>query len=214
MKHLLLILSAIIFYSSLFAQPVVNGKELYHYVFPSFVQGTVRQKSGEVNKALLNYNSLTEEMIFDQSGQKMALDKLEFIDTVYMENKRFILVGKVFYELAANTPIALFIQHKSEIIPPGSNTGFGTTHTSAATNVTDLKALGMAYQLRLPDDYILTSNKVFWLKKGNNYYVLKDLKDVQNLFVEKAGAIKEFVKVNKINFRNAEDLTRLILFSN
>ena len=126
--------------SSLYAQPVVNGKELYHYVFPSFMEGTVRQKSGEVNKTLLNYNSLTEEMIFDQSGQKLALDRTENVDTVYILSRKFIPVGKSFYEMAVNAPpLALFIQHKSEVIPPGNETGFGVSHTSAIINVTDMK---------------------------------------------------------------------------
>ena len=61
----------------------------------------------------------------------MALDQLETIDTVYIQNRKFIPEGKVFYEVATNTPVALFIQHKSDIIPPGNNTGFGPCQASA-----------------------------------------------------------------------------------
>ena len=104
MKQIILTTSVICILSSLYAQPVVNGKKLYHYVFPSFMEGTVRQKSGEVNKALLNYNSLTEEMIFDQSGQKLALDRTENDDAVYILSRKFIPVGKSFYEMAVNAP--------------------------------------------------------------------------------------------------------------
>ena len=183
-KQIILTISVICILSSLYAQPVVNGKELYHYVFPSFMEGTVRQKSGEVNKALLNYNSLTEEMIFDQSGQKLALDRTDNVDTVYILNRKFIPVGKSFHEMAVNAPLALFIQHKSEVIPSGNETGFDVSHTSAIINVTDLKRLGMAYQLKLPNDYNLESKIVFWLKKGNNYYIVNDMKDVQNFFLK------------------------------
>ena len=72
----------------------------------------------------------------------------------------------------------------------------------------------MAYQLKLPNDYNLESKIVFWLKKGNNYDIVNDMKDVQNLFVYKAGAIKDYVKANKINFKKAGDVTRLIQFCN
>ena len=51
-------------FSSLYAQPELQGKELFHYVFPDFVQGTVKLKSGERHEAILEYNSITEEMIF------------------------------------------------------------------------------------------------------------------------------------------------------
>lgn len=199
---------------SLLAQVQQQGAALYHYVFPSFIEGTVKQKSGEVNKALLNYNSLTEEMIFEQSGRQMALDKTENIDTVYIENKKFIPVNNVFYEMVTNTPVALFIQHKSTVIPPGGNTGFGTSQTSAITSITDLKRAGTAYRLALPGDYKLTSKTVYWLKNNNNYITIKNAKDVQDLFPDRSGAIKDFVKANKINFKNSDDVIKLIMFCN
>jgi len=214
MKQVLLTISVFCLSCSLYAQSELSGTELYHYVFPDFIKGTVKQKSGEVHDALLNYNSLTEEMIFDQSGQKMALDKLETIDTVYIDNKKFIPVGKVFYEMATNTPVALFIEHKSDIIPPGNNTGFGTSQTSAITNITDMKNSGMVYQLKLPDDYKLTARPVYWLKKNDKFINIKSIKEIEGLFPEKSAAIKDYVKANKINFKNAGDVTKLIEFCN
>jgi hypothetical protein len=214
MKQLLLTICASCFFFSLFAQDELSGKEFSSYVFPAFIEGTVKQKSGEVNKAFLNYNSLTEEMIFEQSGQKMALDKIEEIDTVYIENKKFIPAGKVFYEVVTNTPVALFIQHKSDLIPPGSETGFGTSQTSAITNVNDLKNSGIAYKLKLPDDYKITLKKIYWLKKNNNYYLVKAIKNVLDLFPEKADAIKAYVKANKIDLKNSDDAMKLIVFCN
>jgi len=213
-KFVLFAMYAVCITGFLRAQVQQPGTALYHYVFPTFIEGTVKQKSGEVNKALLNYNSLTEEMIFEQSGRQMALDKTENIDTVYIENKKFIPAGNVFYEVATPTPVALFIQHKSSVIPPGSNTGFGTSQTSAITSITDLKSAGRAYKLTLPDDYKLTSKTVYWLKKNNNYITIKNVKDVQDLFPDKSGAIKDFVKSSKINFKNSADVIKLIMFCN
>ncbi len=104
MKQILLTVSAVCLISSLFAQSEIIGKRLYHYLFPDFAEGKVKQKSGEINKAQLNYNLLTEEMVFEQSGQQMALDKIENIDTVYILDRKFIPAGQVFYEMATNTP--------------------------------------------------------------------------------------------------------------
>lgn len=214
MKQICILTAAVCLMITSYAQPEQQGTALYHYVFSSFIEGTVKQKSGEVNKALLNYNSLTEEMIFEQSGRQMALDKTENIDTVYIENRKFIPAGNVFYEVATPTPVALFIQHKTTVVPPGGNTGFGTSQTSAITNITDLKRAGTAYKLKLPDDYKLTSKTVYWVKKNNNYINVKNVKDVQDLFPDKSGAIKDFVKANKINFKNSADVITLILFCN
>jgi len=43
-------------------------------------------------------------MVFEQSGQQMAPDKIENIDTVYILDRKFIPAGQVFYEMATNTP--------------------------------------------------------------------------------------------------------------
>ncbi|MCW3081286.1 hypothetical protein [Segetibacter sp.] len=200
--------------SNLSAQPEMRRVELSNYVFPDFVEGTVKQKSGEINKALLNYNSLTEEMIFDQAGQKLALDKTGNIDTVYILNRKFIPFGNIFYEVATNTPTALMIQHKTEVIPPGSNTGFGTSQTAAISNITDLKRAGSAYKLKLPDEYQLAPKTAFWLKRNNNYYAIKREKDFEDLFSDKADEIKKYVKANKIKFNNMNDLIKVTLYSN
>jgi len=120
----------------------------------------------------------------------------------------------VFYEIVTSTPVPLFIQYKSEIIPPGSETGLGTSQTSAITNVNDLKNSGVAYKLKLPDEYKVTTKKICWLKKNNNYYVVKTTKNVQDLFPEKADAIKDYVKANKIDLKNADDVIKLIQFCN
>lgn len=214
MKKILLTALGLCLLSHLLAQPEINGKELYNYIFPDFTEGTVKQKSGEINKALLNYNSLTQEMVFEQSGQKMALDKLENIDTVYINNKTFVPVGEVFYEMATKTPVALFIQHISKIIPPGNETGFGASQTSAITNMNDLKSSGGAYKLKLPDEYKLKSETLYWLKKNDKYVNVKNIKDIESMFPQRADSIRDFVKANKISFKNSEDVIKLIQFCN
>jgi hypothetical protein len=104
------------------------------------------------------------------------------------------------------------IQHKAEIIPPANNTGFGTSQTAAITNVSDLRATGAAYKLRLPDDFKITSKTQYWLKKNNNYYIIRTEKNLLDLFADKADAIKKYMKDNKINFRNSQDLIKLVQF--
>lgn len=214
MKRILLTLSASCLLSFLYAQPELQGKELFHYVFPVFTEGTVKLKSGELQKVLLNYNTITEEMVYDQAGQKMALYQLETIDTVYIENRKFIPEGKVFFEMATSTPVALFIQHKTVIIPPGNNTGFGESQTAAITNIITIKNSGTLYQLKLPDDFKLISKTIYFLRKNDNYYIIKNTKDVQDRFTEKASLIKDFAKANKISFKNDDDVIKLVQFCN
>lgn len=212
MKSILFTLIFCFFISDLWAQD--SAHELSNYLFAQFNEGVVKQKSGEENKVSLNYNTITQEMIFENGAQKLALDKIDDIDTVVILSRRFIPVGKVFYEVATSTPVALFIQYETAIIPPGSETGFGKSQAGAITNVSDLKSSGKLYQLKLPEDYVLMSKTKYWLKRDDLYVNVKNIKDVKNVFSEKSAAINDYLKTNKVNFKNTGDIVRLIQFCN
>jgi hypothetical protein len=212
MKSILFTLIFCFFISDLWAQD--SAHELSNYLFAQFNEGVVKQKSGEENKVSLNYNTITQEMIFENGAQKLALDKVENIDTVVILSRRFVPVGKVFYEVATTTPVALFIQYETTIIPPGSETGFGKSQAGAITNVSDLKSSGKLYQLKLPEDYALRSKTTYWLKKGDEYLSIKNAKDVKSIFTEKAASINDYLKTNRVNFKNTGDVIRLVQFCN
>ena len=64
MKHIYCTLISGLISISSYAQP--EYIEMTHYLFPEFTQGVILMKSGIRNDALLNYNSLTEQMIFEK----------------------------------------------------------------------------------------------------------------------------------------------------
>lgn len=75
-------------------------KEISHYLFPEFASGTVLMKDGRRNPALLNFNAATEEMVFNQNGQVLALAEptLTQTDTVIIGSRRFVLHNHHFVE--------------------------------------------------------------------------------------------------------------------
>ena len=70
-------------------------------------------KDGRQLTATINYNMVDEEMIFDQKGVYMALDRPLEIDTIYLQNRKFVPVEKAFYEVLNQRTGYMFIQHKS-----------------------------------------------------------------------------------------------------
>src|SRR4051812_38434987 len=111
MKKFVLITAATFLVCTVFAQEVNNVKQLTQYLFLDFIEGSVLQKSGTVTKTMLNYNTLTQEMIFQQGDQNLTLDRIWEIDTVFIKDKKFVPADNMFYEVATNTPVALYIQH-------------------------------------------------------------------------------------------------------
>ena len=90
MKHIYFILISCLISISSYAQQ--ENIEMTHYLFPEFTQGVILMKSGIRNGAFLNYDSLTEEMIFDKAGKKLAIapNELKLVDTVFIKDRKFI----------------------------------------------------------------------------------------------------------------------------
>jgi hypothetical protein len=192
-----------------------QDKTTTHYLFPEFYTGKVLMKTGNIEESRLNYNSLTEEMIFETKGKYLALTNIGLIDTVYIQNRKFIPVGKVFYEVPVNMKMPLLIKHTCRVIPPGNPTAYGgTSETTSVTVINILFQSGRAYNLKLPDDYKINAKTDFYLKSENNYIRINKVKQVIKCFPEKEREIKEFVKLHKTDFDNKEDLIDLIIFCN
>ncbi len=193
------------------------GVALSHYVFPEFREGVVKKKSGAENKALLNYNSITQEMIFDKDNQKYALSEINTIDTVYIDKTKFIPVDSVFYEvIGTSTPFNLYVQHRCEIQQPGKDAGYGTTtQTSAVTALSSnynrtTSGFNSLYSLQLPSDFKVLPYTEFWLKKSNGYIKIATAKQLQKVFPTKEVEIKAYIKNYKTDFKKQKDLVALI----
>lgn len=214
MKKYFLVITTACICCNLFAQADRNVKQLTQYLFTDFADGKVLQKSGSVTNTKLNYNTLTQEMIFQQGDQNLALADPGSVDTVYLNNWKFVYVNGVFYDYAYEAPVGLYIQYTSDILSSGAETGFGKTQTSAAQGLTDLKSSGKAYSLSLSDEYTIKNKTIYFLKKDGNYIAISSVKDVKKVFAGKDDAIDGFVKSNKISFKNADDVVKLIQFCN
>jgi hypothetical protein len=183
-----------------------------HYVLPDFAAGSVKMKDGRTEVALMNYNKLTEEMIFDKDGVKLALDSLETIDTVYIESRIFVPHEKIFYELLVKGPISLFMQHKCDLLLAGSPSGYGgTTETGAATSISYLSRSGGIYKLKLPGGYHVTDATHFWIRRKDTFYKANSGSQIMKIFPEKSKEIKQFIKQNNLNLKNINDQITLVL---
>lgn len=187
--------------------------EITHYLFPGFLKGEVLMKSGVRNEAHLNYNSLTEEMIFVNDGKKLALDQLETIDTVYINGMKFIPFNNKFVQIIYDSKYALYAQHKCSLKEPGKPAGYGgTSQTSAITSYASIFAPGQVYELKLPDGFETISFIEYWLKKDGKLTKYISIKQLSMLFSDKEGLFKEYVKKYKVKYTNQASMVELIKY--
>ncbi len=166
-----------------------------HYVLPDFIVGSVKMKNGATEYALMNYNMITEEMIFDKNGTKLALAELAAIDTVYLDSILFIPHDKIFLEVLYKGTVVLYKQNKCNLLIAGNPAGYGgSTETGASKNVSNISGMGRAYKLKLPDDYHITDASQYWIEKEGKFQKATTIGQIKKVFPEKSDEIKQLAQ--------------------
>ena len=213
MKRILVILLLNLVQFSSFAQN--RGVELSHYIFPEFKNGTVLMKSGQQHQALLNYNTLSEEMIFEDKGRKLAISKeeKEKVDTVFIEGRKFFVLNGRFAELIYRSGYELYAEYRCDVKYPGKPAGYGgTSETSSVSTYSGVYSGGVLYELKLPDDFKIKPYIIYWLKKDGVINKFVNLKQLNKIFSDRKDLIKEYISSNKTDFNDRESLIRLIRY--
>jgi hypothetical protein len=191
------------------------ANQLPQFLFPVFTKSLVKMKDGRQLTATLNYNMVDEEMIFNQNGAYMALEKPGEIDTIYLQNRRFVPVENAFYEVLTKGSTSLYIQNKARYTPKGSPTAYGmTSKTLGPSKVLSLEIGNQVRQVELPDNVEVTPANVYWLSYKNGMYKFTTEKQFLKIFPENEIKLKEFMKTNKIDIKVREDLIKLGEFCN
>ena len=187
--------------------------ELSHYLFPEFTKGTIQMKDGKAYPSMLNYNSMTEEMVFEENGKRLAVSKamVDQVDTVTIGDRKFISMNGVFLELIHHSTFDLYIEHKCHIKEPGKPSGYGgTSETSAITSYSSLISDGLVYDLKLPDGYSAKPYFYYWLKKEGRYLTFANIGQLKALYPDKKELSKEFTKQNKVKYDDQDTIIQMI----
>lgn len=201
----LLLISPVLFAQS----PVVS---LQPYIFPEFVKSIVLQKGGASVVASLNYNTITQEMLFEKDGAKLVLDPEGNIDTIFIQNRKFIIAKQFYFEKLTNTAVALYVQYQSKAVL-ANKSGDANKVLSQAYKKGSVPKID-PYSLKLPDNYTLQTNNKYWLQKGSEFIQASNIKKITDLFPGKETQINNYIKENNISLTDENDLIKLISFSN
>jgi len=169
--------------------------------------------TGVKNEALLNYNSLTEEMVFDNKGRKLAITKkeMELIDTVFIRDRKFFVLNNEFTELVYHSTWDLYAGHKCRINDPGKPVGYGgTSQTSAVTSYSSYRADGRVYELKLPDSYEVKPYIVYWLMKDGKLTKFISIRQLMKLFKEKKDLAKAYIKKYNVKYDDQKSIVQFI----
>ncbi len=185
------------------------------FLYPEFRKSTIKLKTGETAAADMNYNTITQKMTFSQNGKLTDLNKPEAVDTIIIQDRKFIFHNHAFLEILVNSGISLYIQHKSELKSSGRPGAYGTTsHTLPPTSISTLYSENKGYDLTVPENFTAVPSSFYWVKINNKMRRIDSEHQFLKLFPKNGAEIKQFIDKNNINIKNQEDLIKLITYCN
>lgn len=211
-RSILFVLFALTF-SYVSAQRVLT---ISHYVFPEFQNGTIFMKDGTRIDIPLNYNSASEEIVFIRNGKKLALadEMIPNVDSVLIQNKKFILEDDTFIEIVSGINYDVLIAYKCKVSEPQPDGDYGVKSRTASIK-TYYRALGPGgiYELTLPEDLIVRPYIEYQLKVDGQTHYFKSERQLLRLYSHKRDKIKEYTNNNKkIDIDNTASVTEFIQF--
>lgn len=185
------------------------------FLYPDFTSGTVKMKNGKSQTADLNYNTVSEKVVYQKDGKIYDLINSEMVDTVFMQGTKFVPAGKIFHEILLVAPISLFVQHKGDLVPPGTQAGYGgTSQVSNTKMMTSVQLSGGYYNLKLPDDYQVKVDLVFWIRKDDTMNSFLNERQFVKNFPGKETELKKFIKEKHIKFDKPSNMVLLVQYCN
>jgi len=188
---------------------------LPQYLYPEFSGAILKMKNGKHLTSEMNYNMVTGSMVFEREGKIYDLLNVGLIDTVYLQNSKFVHFGNVFYEIIFSAPISLFLHHKGTLVLAGKPAGYGTTsQTSSITNVSVISSNNGYYNLKLPPDLIVKVDLIYWVRKDNNLFSFTNMKQFLKIFPGNEVDLKKYIKKNHVKIERKNDLIKLMSYCN
>jgi len=203
------------FVVSLKAQEIDTLQNLPNLLFPKFTKGIVKLKDGKAYTAILNYETVEQEMIFLQNKYTIILDNPQLIDTILLNNKRFVPFQKGFYEVVVKAPITLFIQHKCYVESLGTPIGYGAmSQTTPSSYVRQVFDRSGSIGLKIPDNFKVVDDSDYWVRWVNGMEKFNTKSQFLKIFPDKEKELKQFISKNKTDFTQPPEVARLINFAN
>jgi hypothetical protein len=185
------------------------------YLFTEFKASRVLMKAGQTQTPEMNYNIVTEKMVFVRDKKYYDLTNPEMVDTIYLQDGKFVPVGKACYEFLVKGKNDLFAEHKGDLLTAGKPVGYGgTSQVSSSNYISSVQLSGMQYNLPLPPDFLIKQSVIYWIRTGEEMSSFINEKQFLKLFPAESVKLKSFIKENRIRFDNPEHLVKLVKYLN
>ncbi len=182
------------------------------FLYPEFAQGKVKMKTGKDLEASLNYNLVSQKVTFLRQGEILDLTDISNVDTVYINDRKFIPSGKIFYEVLSTAPFILYVQHKANVKKAAQSDSYGKIPETASSTSLKYFSTSAEFYKMSDQDLVITREDIYWLLINDSLQSFRDTGQLIKLFPGQKDNIRSYVRKNKLKFSNPEDIKRLAGF--
>ena len=192
-----------------------SDRPLPQFLFPVFADGVIIMKDASKSEARLNYNMVEEAMISEKDGVYWRSQNPALIDTIYLQNRKFVPVDNAFYEILATGEATFFLENKSNYVSVGEDIGYGAkSHSIDHTELTRFETWSSVATVELPKNVTISKASVNWVRRNGSMQRFNSEKQLLKMFPEKKIQISDYIDKQKINLKVREDLIKLGNFCN
>jgi hypothetical protein len=211
----IILATIILVHTNVVVSQIDNFNGLPQFLYPEFSACRIKMKAGTDLNLLMNYNLITEKMVFFQKDQVYDLANPITVDTILMNNAKYIPHEKVFYEVHSGIPVTLFIQHRGRVQAPPKPAAYGgTSEVSSSSYISRIDIGTQVYNLKMEGDPIVKYDPTYWVKIDERMNNFTTEKQYMKIFPGKEELIKQYIKRYKLKFNKKDDLLKIWAYTN
>jgi len=144
---------------------------------------------------------------------KMAFSEetLTRIDTVFIQNRKFVVVGTKFFEVICHSKFDLYVEHKCKLRSVGKPTAYGaTSHSTSTSSYSASPTESKKYDLKLSEEYQVDPYIFYWIKKNSISKKFENMRQLKNLYSAKKDLMEKYVKEHSVKYNDQKTILQLI----
>lgn len=210
----------ILWISSLLTVSAQQFKRIF--LFDNFTESQIKFQNKSHTLVSLNYDAANKTLLFKQGDELMEVTNIASIDTVIVEDRRFIPAGKGLYEVVYLNNGTAFIDWLLKDVNIGSKGALGAVTQGSVHNLqmsnfglngTEMYTPYKQQKLGSTDIYRRKSDNTYYINKGNKLVKIKTLKQLTKAFPNHKEEINAFAKENKTDMKDTHDALVIINYS-
>jgi hypothetical protein len=209
MKKIVFCLSFLLFIGTIQAQRGSIGDML----FPKYTKGIATLKDGSQAEGLYNYSTIQRQMQYMENGLEMKFKNPAEVASIAIGDRIFENVNNQFWERVSIGGGYYYINWGAKWVSVGKNLAMGaTSHSTSSSNYKNTDTGTSNYALFNQSEGMTTIPECFYyIRKGDDFKRFNSAASLAKAIGCCSKELKEFVKREKIDFKNPDDVQRMMM---